>query len=1102
MKYILLPVEEQKDLIGIRTSEDKGIVKMNCVQALKTVEEIIETENQGDEDHAIPSPISYVQYYTKKISQMNYTVVNGNQLNLIENADQYYEWFGMLGILALNEFYGIKVEFKSFPMVSSLGKVFKEAICEDLDFIDNPTNFNQLYIMVVNNEPMAYIHSTLLLCPFKEYKKDVLKDVPWYSYKEDNETGEWTDFRAFILQNQDGTQQNTTAMGEVMNQWLHNLLTKVSQVGNRRHNCYDNINKLKTHLLSNASGTNLMVLGGTFTLGYKSNIINNSSLWGYRLSPGCFDSATLPALPQKIFTDKLGLINLGSDTQNAKVNFKYAMIGRFTTNGPGEEMTYLCFIPPIFQGIAIANGGNLIINNVEYDSEKLQADNIVKVTITFEVVVDGGGRLPVTMSKDFTDGDILYFESFPYMSLWPHVNLPANQWRYYLLSVFEKNEKNSSPKFLRNNNVMCEEKKISFVYYREDGSTLSTKQTADGEMKWDICSARVTTGQNNNGATVFSFSKIKLIDCHYTLGQQSVSCGALCLDYPTGNGTVNPITNYEIGIDFGTTNTNCYGKAGNNPPRPIPSHADKLLNITQAPVELERIRNLYWVTTRKITQNRSKFMTCAKTFNGVGTEIYINGKIFYLDENEVEKLVFKDGAGDGIYTNLKFSNNVPEARAATIFIKQLILNALLEGALAGQVGNYDIKFSYPHIQAFQGIQANFPGWIQATDLGGICPNASINAFKMSEAEAVGQYFLGTMANGMNNSTGTLDIGGGTSDISIWQGGDNGVPPMAIKKRASIQYAGNKLVARSIFNSVDGNNFSGLWNNAIMKFNEFYSNEIRSLQRNVPLDDLSYLRVQNMLNVLLQDNGINLNNLTLTLGGYRKLEVVMRLRYTFLFYLYGKFLKKCIDNGDVSLGSSHQINIVGGGANGLKVCIGNQNLVDFQKSLFGGFLEKMIRKIVCGGDSNFQFMFNFTGSNNREEVVKGLLNNASGIAIGASGNDTALDRTVDQTKNGQHLFDESELEEEIDTFFSYFDDKDVDFRALFSTPDLRRDIINTIKTTLIAPITCNLAKQRLSDNSINGMNAPETIAKECHMVVYLDMLLESILYDGGGFQTMP
>lgn len=318
----------------------------------------------------------------------------------------------------------------------------------------------------------------------------------------------------------------------------------------------------------------------------------------------------------------------------------------------------------------------------------------------------------------------------------------------------------------------------------------------------------------------------------------------------------------------------------------------------------------------------------------------ISGRFIKADRDYMLKRYVEGNIGTdpGIYGNLKWpanntattANNVDKARDN--FISSILTSAILEAADRG-ANSISLRVSYPSSQLGNGIQNTINGMVnQLTVDSGL----TINPSYATEAQCAGEFFKNN-ANVVFSPTdgyAIVDIGGGTTDISFWkeedvqpinnnetetpvtekngaaQGEENDKARNAVQERRdtrktnagnqpvretkkqaeySFKYAGRDIIEKTIIIFFDKHNgqFKAFWGNGDPNFEELIKCYENVRRGNFANADGYYIQKGEVLNMLLSDNGTNINFANVI---YHELTSAISFKYLALFYLISNYLK--------------------------------------------------------------------------------------------------------------------------------------------------------------------------------------------------------------------
>ncbi|MCG9891667.1 MAG: hypothetical protein MH252_11390 [Thermosynechococcaceae cyanobacterium MS004] len=277
------------------------------------------------------------------------------------------------------------------------------------------------------------------------------------------------------------------------------------------------------------------------------------------------------------------------------------------------------------------------------------------------------------------------------------------------------------------------------------------------------------------------------IDCR---GKNQQPIGLILIKTPKEVGTTTGIP-WKVGVDFGTSFTNIYVKrSGIVEPLSIePLHH----KVTESSGEIRQTALYEYFIASSMELPLSTVLT---TRGSKGEELpVLDGRIYIPRDSTT----FKPNTDDWIRPNLKWS--AESLNFNRLFLKHLILQITAQAA-ANNVKEIQWALSYP--SAFSKTDRNkyVKNWRdltvaieETTGLTQNCPTLDNPTNYRTESLAIAQYFADFELPGRKsqfdlvNST-CIDIGGGTSDISIWE--EN-----RLVHQCSVQLAGKDLFSQFI-----------------------------------------------------------------------------------------------------------------------------------------------------------------------------------------------------------------------------------------------------------------------------------------------------------------
>ena len=345
---------------------------------------------------------------------------------------------------------------------------------------------------------------------------------------------------------------------------------------------------------------------------------------------------------------------------------------------------------------------------------------------------NGGKGSTVELTKLYKREDIHTLDNVPILEIWP--NFKATGWKTYY-SCYSTDDITST------------------FTARPFGDTTADSDVALGGRRqrhyWQtsvypeafICGARIADEKTNQ--------------------RELVDAGLLLLTPPQE--LQAPRDTYKVGIDFGASSTTICASIGQNS-FPI-SFENRKTSITASGDGAQAQLFDFFVPR---SNSEMPVLSFFQDFNNSATDRelrpFLDGHAYLLETAELF-----NPRTEGLAFDLKWSRDGNDRRRVRSFLTQLCLQAAAELVVRG--GNSAAwSFSYPTAFSDDQMQG-FPAiWEQVTNectrLSGL--NKLVENARRSESEAAALYFV-THANAAT-AVGTvfIDIGGSTSDISIWQ----------------------------------------------------------------------------------------------------------------------------------------------------------------------------------------------------------------------------------------------------------------------------------------------------------------------------------------------
>lgn len=339
-----------------------------------------------------------------------------------------------------------------------------------------------------------------------------------------------------------------------------------------------------------------------------------------------------------------------------------------------------------------------------------------------------------TISKRFTNNDIIYIDITPIIEIWPAFK--EEDWNLYY--------------------VFCH----SF-----------------GDENLTITPDNLDTHRNNREYKLTSFP-------NYLLFRYKNEEAGIIVPNPSENLLSNIVSNRRciVGVDFGTSNTNIYIKeieGQERVPEPIKLNPS-LIRLTN-PDPTERTIELYrsfFPPEERVPDFPTLFR--AKNQVEIGSESVLDG-IAYIDPD-----IYSRWETSGLKDNIKWIEDSNERIIISLYLKHLLMMIKEECRKRGiKPQNIEVRWAYPSEFRKSWIEDLSDQWkIICSDLGISSQQGT------TENVALVKYFIsrqGATVGGINPHV-FVDIGGGSTDISLWR--EN-----RLLLQTSIKLAGNDIIGR-------------------------------------------------------------------------------------------------------------------------------------------------------------------------------------------------------------------------------------------------------------------------------------------------------------------
>ncbi len=959
----MLPIDGSNEGARVEYSKASGLgfVRIDSGNSLSDIAKAFPTG--GNADYAIPSVIAHIKNFKKKLDDGEEKYVN--------------EWRGMLAAIAMRGCLGLDISIKpvelNSPSSTMLQKVIYEELSEykDANWPTNDDTNGNLYIFYKDGNPFAMLIPGMLICPFKSYPKTLFNGLQWYKSKDSIPS--WIPVEENI--------EITTGELSIQAQELYCYLDSL-----REHFSYNRITEFRDSIINRAkkgeSDSNNLPKGYL-----PVNPLTSSGKYTETSGFKALVSQCPPPehAPKKPFSDKVLVIipqkNIYDEAEH-KIDYGPSRLTPKRCSGIGIGDKYGYILPPVSNEVikSLINGAQINDFEIRFDGKEIFCG--------FKLRFNEGMTIPYSNSYPATK--IVYAADMPYISLWPNID-ESIIWNEYLIGIVKHNPteglKNDAD--LKDYTSLIDlpgVKRITGTYENSGASSeshpeLNISMISDKSAKTYDYSCH--SAYKNRYFKIFrSDIRPYAIEFKYTDAGKNYSLG--CWVIPSDNAK-----NYngargvkcDIGIDFGTTSTNVYVRRDDNktarsiysPGRYIMDIFNPYIQKTDGNIEnagAEAIQKYYLFGSEKgylgkifsFGQNLE-----AETNNGVASNIVnVTGRYVSVDESYLENA--EEFGSGGIFYPLKWPNLGSGKRlcdsARSHFLAHLLKCALLDAQVHGNDA-VAIHFSYPLPQIRKIIEEDINGIAdKLEEISGYRIRGNI--YFSTEAFAAGCYYINRPGEGSEKiapSSGyaIVDIGGGTTDISVWfdnTGGENA----ELIGQASYKFAGNEIIRRSIIRTIsDLKKFKDMWSQEDngKKYNliEKYKGLSGKLGIGEATDE--YETEAAKLDFILEH--YKLNRDIVECAPYDSLTSAVQIKYYALFYAVAKWIKRIVDDENnplsITVPNTFSICLAGCGSKGLSISR-DSSFISNISSIFNRVLSVSVNFVQ-------------SAENDKKEVAAGL-----------------------------------------------------------------------------------------------------------------------------------
>lgn len=870
---------------------------------------------------ARPNPLANMTSFVSDVNAVNGKLSANNAdrtgiLNTLKQKEpdvyaRYIEWSALSAVVALRgvySMYGLRVNMETEELNANVN-LFDRALLFALNNMSPSYRFQvtgkdpltaspitgKLFYLKQDGKPFALYSDEIGVCPMVDYHDVSFEGlVSWYEPGE-NEHKSWLD-------------PLTCGIGDYAENrfkwWMVHNNRQVA-VGVKNPFALQSYNPCATL-------GDWQVPNAALTALYNQNYVKNVQ----RAANFCtvcgayLDNNNEPQMLPRFFTQELLLAQktsadepcgLGYNTTDGSWN-ALELTGDDATRAQLPEMNCMVPVLPFTQKAVELYGSEFTIQSLSFEAHAAGMDELKCVDMHAVLQLNDIQPQTFIFTRTYPIEKIVS-GLLPYLMVWPWVPLPVNSW-----NLFYATQKDSNASF----NQLCGEGfSGALTLELPEGSTYSVQEKGNpqaAQEAWQV------TSSNSR----FRYALVYTKEEHRPMG--------VVLVPKVADLAVQPIaSNYEVSVDFGTTSTVCAIKNSMGKIDFLP-YTEFGRNVTTGDHDndIVKVAERRWLgrasAQTEDTLLARKTLSAAQLFDcvkpqGSAMQMFVDGRFFLATSTQLCGYTANGGfAHQGIYNDLKLSteNDVDQSNASVLFLAGVYTQALLYVLSttngAGRISA--LRVSYPGALTYNILRSR---WYQAAALinsclydGGNSPYAldSNTIQYCTEAEAARCFKNAKIAKYLN-----VDIGGGTTDLSVvWPGAKGTLPTLSFK------YAGREIIINSFIQDYrrwkeDGDfkqareHFNKIWPNALdpqmtKERVDLVRDQLRDnfFKRCAQIDNEQLLNacedetLRTLLEILLNDFDMVLPNQ----GEYNLLREIFSLKFFLLMRMMAEFMAQNLD----------------------------------------------------------------------------------------------------------------------------------------------------------------------------------------------------------------
>ena len=736
------------------------------------------------------------------------------------------EWRGILAIIALREARGLKnIKLEKFIVPDARDLTGSEPKFEQVVAKLLPEKFKKfgidknsiMQIFTINNKPLAFVWPGLLVCPAVGLDKIIVNNISWWN---DRDIGDPTKFLSdaekVLLKNWIGNAiknldvKENTLLG-LLNSFREELAVDDTDTriafGNRigvegaykfidypvmpvlSEKCIeDSVVKLVNQKGTNAKtllvivpgmdkqwdiAANKIVVAGTATFDAVANLCFGGQIFGENkkvingIDIGQFNAELCSS--EDFFTDKIGICYV---TDNRFSNSLVSLPIRI--DGADARV-----IIPIKKNLLNYLYADWIAKNVSVEvKEQPSGQTGSDIEVKLKLPLTGGENeklIELTKIYHRSAEEIIDYDFLPIVQIWPNFETAEeNAWQAY------------------------------YSFY--DGPRDWRRKTFYSEPYWEDIKPRCIE-TNSTYAEIIVGKKFPEAYVCYSVaenasGNKKDEIGLILLKKPQKIQKSSSNKNCEIGIDFGTTNSIAYYAINDDEPEII-RFQNRLYSVVDWQADnVEELRRNFFSRIEQPNQNitsiRSIFHTFIGEYDGELDKPLTRGNIYYLED--AKTTAKDDGNIEGLHDDMKWNEDGTDNMIG--FLMQFAMQCMAEVIVKGATS---INWNYSYPSAFSTQQNEDMKRLWEThvlpSLHKISKLSISEISNKTESVAMAEFFTKRMTATIQRGIVCFDIGGGSTDIAIWQGSEKS----GMRHQCSLRFAGRKILNNYLFNKKQNNN---------------------------------------------------------------------------------------------------------------------------------------------------------------------------------------------------------------------------------------------------------------------------------------------------------